>query len=102
MSLHSLHGRIKEALQHPVFLFSSTIDLLTEAQSEIERLERQLEAAETDAKRYRRLRVLGCALYGTKELETALVTRFTNLDAAVDEDIRINPSRGEASQKERA
>jgi hypothetical protein len=32
----------------------------------------------------------------TPQLHTATVLRFTNLDEFVDEDIRHNPSRGEA------
>ena len=49
-----------------------------------------------DARRYWRLRVLGAALCESRELREGNVLRFTNLDEAVDEDIRINPSRGEA------
>jgi len=50
----------------------------------------------TDAKRYQRLRVLGCAVGGTPQLDAGLVSRFTNLDAIVDEDIAAHPDRGEA------
>lgn len=49
-----------------------------------------------DAKRYRRLQILGCAPYGHETLEKGLVLRFTNLDKFIDEDIKHHPSRGEA------
>lgn len=49
-----------------------------------------------DARRYRRLRVLGCAPYGTTHLGTSTVMRFSNLDEHVDADIDVHPSRGEA------
>ena len=55
---------------------------------------------ERDARRYWRLRVLGVALSLSEEVREGNVLRnvlrFTNLDAAVDYDIRVNPSRGEA------
>jgi len=54
-----------------------------------------MENLQRDAARYWRLRVLGCAPCGSTELATQCVMRFTNLDAFVDADIRINPSRGE-------
>jgi hypothetical protein len=50
-----------------------------------------------DALRYRRLRVLGCAIGGTQNLKLGMVSRFTNLDEAVDADLITHPSRGEAS-----
>lgn len=49
-----------------------------------------------DARRYRRLRVLGAAPCDTKQLDQGTVLRFTNLDDFVDADIRLHPSRGEA------
>jgi hypothetical protein len=49
-----------------------------------------------DARRYWRLRVLGCALAGTPQLASGRVSRFTNLDAAIDADIGAHPDRGEA------
>ncbi len=64
--------------------------------------ENVLEEAETakkdslDARRYRRLRVLGVAPDGSKHLQEGNVMRFSNLDEYVDRDIRFMPSRGEA------
>lgn len=49
-----------------------------------------------DAARYRRLRVLGAAVYGSLDLKQQTVARFTNLDDIVDTDIKAHPSRGEA------
>jgi hypothetical protein len=49
-----------------------------------------------DAMRYRRLQILGCAVVGTKELENGHVSRFTNLDAIIDADLKAHPHRGEA------
>ena len=49
-----------------------------------------------DARRYRRLRVLGVAPSGSKHLEESNVMRFTNLDQYTDRDLRFIPSRGEA------
>lgn len=48
-----------------------------------------------DAKRYRRLRVIGAAPSSSVHLENRTCLRFTNLDAFVDGDIKIHPSRGE-------
>lgn len=52
-----------------------------------------------DAKRYRRLRVLGVAPHGSKHLEEGNVMRFTNLDDYTDRDLRFVPSRGESQPK---
>lgn len=49
-----------------------------------------------DAKRYQRLRILGCAPMESKELKKGLVLRFTNLDDFLDNDLKNYPSRGEA------
>ena len=49
-----------------------------------------------DVRRYRRLRVLGCAPDTWPGLEDGLVLRFTNLDHFVDADLAATPSRGEA------
>lgn len=49
-----------------------------------------------DAKRYRRLQILGCAVMDTPQLFDGTVSRFTNLDQTVDADLRNCPSRGEA------
>lgn len=49
-----------------------------------------------DARRYRRLQILGCAPGGSHELEQGHVLRFTNLDKVIDDDLKIHPSRGEA------
>ena len=51
---------------------------------------------ERDARRYRRLRVLGAAPGGSKQLDQGTVLRFTNLDAFVDHDLTHYRSRGEA------
>lgn len=48
-----------------------------------------------DAARYRRLRVLGCAVYGSERLKNGTVERFQTLDDTVDTDIIRYPSRGE-------
>lgn len=52
-----------------------------------------------DARRYRRLRVLGVAPDGSKHLEEGRVMRFTNLDEYTDRDLRFMPSRGEFQPK---
>lgn len=49
-----------------------------------------------DARRYRRLRILGCAVHGTPVLDNGTVVRFTGLDEAVDRDLEWMKSRGEA------
>jgi hypothetical protein len=49
-----------------------------------------------DARRYRRLQILGCAPAYTEHLEKGNVMRFSNLDAFVDADLKTVPSRGEA------
>lgn len=48
-----------------------------------------------DAMRYRRLRILGCAVMDTPQLAGGFVSRFTNLDEIVDADLRAHPERGE-------
>lgn len=50
---------------------------------------------EEDARRYRRLRVLGCAVMDTPQLTQGTVSRFTNLDEIVDADMQAHPERGE-------
>lgn len=50
-----------------------------------------------DARRYRRLRVLGCAVASTPQLDHGTVSRFTNLDAIVDADLVKVEDRGEAN-----
>jgi hypothetical protein len=50
-----------------------------------------------DARRYRRLQILGCAPDGSRNLAAGTVLRFTNLDDFVDEDLNAHRSRGEAS-----
>lgn len=52
---------------------------------------------ELDAARYRRLRVLGCAVFGTENLKKGFVSRFTNLDEVVDADMEAQKSRGEGT-----
>ena len=51
-----------------------------------------------DARRYRRLQVLGCAPSTSKQLGNGTVLCFTNLDEFVDADLKAVPSRGEAAQ----
>lgn len=46
-----------------------------------------------DAKRYRRLRILGCAPVDTVQLEDGTVIRCQALDAFIDADLRLAPSR---------
>lgn len=48
-----------------------------------------------DAKRYRRLQILGCSPYAAAMPGTVL--RFSNLDRFLDDDIRAHASRGEAA-----
>jgi hypothetical protein len=50
---------------------------------------------ERDARRYRRLQILGCVVMDTRR-DAGLVSRFTNLDAIVDADLKAQPNRGEA------
>ncbi len=57
----------------------------------------RLRECELDAKRYRRLQVLGCAPSTSKQLENGTVLCFTNLDEFVDVDLKAVPSRGEAA-----
>ena len=59
-------------------------------------------ASAVDARRYRRLRVIGAALGDTEKVEGAqvgvsFVKRFQNLDEALDHDLRVHASRGEAT-----
>ena len=56
------------------------------------------EAIRTDARRYRRLQILGVATGAEwdRHLQNGTVMRFSNLDEFVDADIRRMPSRGEA------
>lgn len=49
-----------------------------------------------DAKRYRRLQILGCAVMDTPQLDSGTVVRFTGLDEIVDADLKSVPTRGEA------
>lgn len=62
----------------------------------------RLRKCELDAKRYRRLQVLGCAPSTSKQLENGTVLCFTNLDEFVDADIKTLPSRGESQGETRA
>lgn len=61
-------------------------------------IDRQVAAAEDthDARRYRRLRILGAAPGGSRHLDNGTVITFTGLDEFLDEDLRRTPSRGEA------
>lgn len=58
--------------------------------------------AAVEARRYRRLQILGAAPFGSKNLDTGTVLRFQSLDAFVDADISAHPSRGESAQPEAA
>jgi hypothetical protein len=49
-----------------------------------------------DARRYWRLRVIGCAPSTAPQLKNGTVLTFTSLDKFVDEDIENQPSRGES------
>lgn len=49
-----------------------------------------------DARRYRRLQILGCAVMDTRQLAEGSVSRFSHLDKIVDDDLKARPSRGEA------
>ena len=64
----------------------------------IEEIAVEREKLRADARRYQRLRILGCAVDGTRHLEAGLVIRFQCLDDLLDEDIRRHPSRGEAHE----
>lgn len=66
----------------------------------VEKIEQQLEIAAIvrDAMRYRRLRILGAAIGGSIHEQQGTVQRFTNLDNAVDEDIKNQRTRGEAKE----
>jgi len=61
-----------------------------------------VETAGVDARRYQRLRVLGCAPAYTDHLKRGDVMRFTNLDEFVDKDADWTPSRGEATPADTA
>jgi hypothetical protein len=50
-----------------------------------------------DATRYRRLRILGAAVYGSQELDKGHVLRFQSLDELLDRDLATFASRGETS-----
>lgn len=63
-------------------------DALRHAMGEIERLS-------LDARRYRRLRIIGAAPCNTPQLASGTVMCFSNLDKFVDADIEKLPSRGE-------
>lgn len=56
---------------------------------------KQQEGMVLDARRYKRLQVLGCAPSTSLLLDKGLVLRFSNLDKFIDEDIKVHPSRGE-------
>jgi hypothetical protein len=66
------------------------------AAEQYDALRLRVEELERDAKRYRRLRVVGVAPYNTPELERGFVLRFTNLDEFMDAEFLAHPSRGEA------
>lgn len=49
-----------------------------------------------DARRYRRLQILGAAVHDTSQLANGTVVRFSGLDKIIDKDLAMHPSRGEA------
>lgn len=55
-----------------------------------------------DARRYRRLRILGCAPAYTGHLDRNEVMRFTNLDEFVDADMKNVHERGDAARSSAA
>ncbi len=56
-------------------------------------------ASATDARRYRRLRVLGVEIPNLQPAADGIGLKcFQNLDDVVDTDIRRNPTRGEAAK----
>lgn len=63
--------------------------------TEAAQVERDAKDAE-DAARYRRIRLLGAAPFGTTQLDAGTVLRFQSLDEFVDKDLRLHPHRGEA------
>lgn len=56
----------------------------------------EIDSLRVDARRYHRMRVLGCAPYMSRQLGHGSVLRFTGLDSFIDADIKAYPSRGEA------
>ena len=71
-------------------------NIALEQQAEITSLRAELEKAKKDGERYNRLRVLGCAVFGSNQLENGTVIRFQTLDEVVDLDLARHKSRGEA------
>lgn len=67
------------------------------ARREYEHKISRLQSAVVDARRYDRLRILGCAPGTSPTLKEGTVLRFQNLDGFIDSDIKLNPSRGEAA-----
>ena len=64
----------------------------------VKELRQQVTELEKNAKRYERLRIVGCAPLGHEVLNQSLVIRFQSLDEWVDSDIKSVPSRGEFAQ----
>lgn len=60
--------------------------------------ERECEELREDARRYRRLRVLGCIPFYVSRRTTGAL-RLQNLDETIDKDIAAHPSRGEAATR---
>lgn len=69
---------------------------IVELHADRDALAARVAGLDRDAQRYRRLRILGAAPGLSKQLEQGTVLVATNLDRAVDEDMRVVPSRGEA------
>lgn len=65
-------------------------------QQALEDAARRTERDTIDARRYRRLQILGCAPYGSRNLDNGTVLRATGLDDFVDADMAVHSSRGEA------
>lgn len=72
-------------------------DELRQTQTALRKLEDSAQPPDPDARRYQRLRILGCAPLGSPLLAQSLVMRFQSLDEFLDADITAHPSRGEAS-----
>jgi len=65
----------------------------------------EADALVRDAERYRHLQIIGCAPFDTPSLANGTVMRFSNLDAFVDEQLRVKKlfgrPAGKAAQKGR-
>lgn len=87
-----------EPMKQPSPAAAALIQALGGEAPDVDATARLIEADERDAKRYRRLRILGAAPGGSKQLDQGTVLRFSNLDLFLDDDLRIHASRGEARE----